>query len=68
MSAEQQLWEGRPSLKTLTWDGAGTLLFSVALALAVYLAYQPALHAVSGLSIPERRRSLGAVARRARLR
>jgi uncharacterized membrane protein YdbT with pleckstrin-like domain len=50
MSAEQQLWEGRPSLKTLTWDGAGTLLFSVALALAVYFVYGPALHAVSGLS------------------
>jgi uncharacterized membrane protein YdbT with pleckstrin-like domain len=50
MSAEQQLWEGRPSLKTLTWDGAGTLLFSVALALAVYFVYQPALSAMSGLS------------------
>jgi uncharacterized membrane protein YdbT with pleckstrin-like domain len=50
MPAEQQLWEGRPSLKTLTWDLAGTLLFSVILALAVTLAYQPALRAVSGLS------------------
>jgi len=50
MPAEQQLWEGRPSLKTLTWDGAGTLLFSVALALAVYFVYEPALRAVSGAS------------------
>ena len=50
MSGEEQLWEGRPSLKTLTWAAVGTLLYAVALALAVYFVYQPALHAVSGLS------------------
>jgi uncharacterized membrane protein YdbT with pleckstrin-like domain len=50
MSGEDQLWQGRPSLKTLTGDAVGTLLFSLAVALGVYFVYQPALQAVSGLS------------------
>ena len=50
MPAEQQLWEGGPSLKVLTLDLVGTLLFTVGLALVVYLAYHPALRAASGIS------------------
>ena len=50
MPAEEQLWEGAPSLKILTFDLAWALLFSLALSLAVYLCYDPALRAISGIS------------------
>jgi uncharacterized membrane protein YdbT with pleckstrin-like domain len=50
MSPEEQLWEGAPSLKVLSFDLGWTLLFSLALALVVYLGYDPALHAIAQLS------------------
>ena len=50
MPDEQQLWEGGPSLKVLTLDLVGTLLFSLGLVLVVTLAYHPALRAISGFS------------------
>lgn len=50
MLGEQQLWEGRPSLKALALDLVATLLFSISFALAVYLTYQPALRVIAGLS------------------
>jgi uncharacterized membrane protein YdbT with pleckstrin-like domain len=50
MSPEEQLWEGAPSLKVLSFDLVWTLLFSLVLALVVYLGYDPALHAISRMS------------------
>jgi uncharacterized membrane protein YdbT with pleckstrin-like domain len=50
MSPEEQLWEGAPSLKVLSFDVAWTLVFSLGFALVVYLGYDPALRAISGLS------------------
>src|SRR5438045_4575703 len=41
---------GAPSLKALSFDLVWTLLFSLALALVVYLGYDPALHAISRMS------------------
>jgi uncharacterized membrane protein YdbT with pleckstrin-like domain len=50
MPPEEQLWEGAPSLKILTFDLAWAVLFCVALSLAIYLGYDPALRAISGIS------------------
>jgi uncharacterized membrane protein YdbT with pleckstrin-like domain len=50
MPAEQQLWEGKPSLKILTVDLIWALLFGSAVALGVALIFTPALAAVAKLS------------------
>ena len=50
MPAEQQLWEGKPSLKILTVDLIWALLFGAAVALGVALVFTPALAAVAKLS------------------
>jgi uncharacterized membrane protein YdbT with pleckstrin-like domain len=50
MPAEQQLWEGKPSLKILTLDLIWALLFGLAVAIGVALIFTPALAAVSKLS------------------
>lgn len=50
MPPEEQLWEGAPSLKVLSFDLAGTVLFSLVLSVVVYLGYEPLLHAISGIS------------------
>jgi uncharacterized membrane protein YdbT with pleckstrin-like domain len=47
---EQQLWDGKPSLKALAVDIAATLLFTIALALVVYFAYGPVLRTVARIS------------------
>jgi uncharacterized membrane protein YdbT with pleckstrin-like domain len=47
---EDHLWEGTPSLKALAIDAVGVALFTLALSVAVSLAYRPALHAASGIS------------------
>ena len=49
-AAEEQLWEGVPSLKALAVEVVWTTLFSIALSVAVALAYHPVLRALSGLS------------------
>ena len=50
MPAEQQLWEGKPSLKILTVDLIWALLFGLAVAIGVALVFTPALAAVAKLS------------------
>lgn len=50
MPAEQQLWEGVPSLKALTLELVATLLFSITFSVAVYLSYTPVLRGIAGLS------------------
>jgi uncharacterized membrane protein YdbT with pleckstrin-like domain len=50
MPAEQQLWEGKPSLRILTVDLIWALLFGAAVALGVALVFTPALAAVAKLS------------------
>lgn len=50
MPAEQQLWEGKPSLKILTVDLIWALLFGSAVAIGVALIFTPALAAVAKLS------------------
>ena len=46
-AGEQILWEGAPSLKALAVTIAATLLFAVALPVAVYLAYSPVRELIS---------------------
>ena len=48
--AEEQLWEGSPSLKALAIDFVVTTLFAILLIVVVVSAYNPALRALSGLS------------------
>jgi hypothetical protein len=50
MLAEQVLWEGSPSIKMLAVNFLATLLFAIAVAVGVSLAYQPFLHLMSGVS------------------
>ena len=50
MPAEQQLWEGKPSLKILTVDLIWALLFGLGIAIAVALVFTPALAAIAKLS------------------
>jgi uncharacterized membrane protein YdbT with pleckstrin-like domain len=50
MLAEQQLWEGRPSLRILTVDLIWALLFGLAVAVGVALIFPPALAAVAKVS------------------
>jgi len=50
MPAEQQLWEGKPSLRILTVDLIWALLFGAAIAIGVALLFTPALAAVAKLS------------------
>ena len=50
MLAEQQLWDGKPSLKILTLDLIWALLFGLAVAIGVALIFTPALAAVAKLS------------------
>jgi len=50
MPAEQQLWDGKPSLKILTVDLIWALLFGLAVAIGVALIFTPALAAVAKLS------------------
>jgi uncharacterized membrane protein YdbT with pleckstrin-like domain len=50
MSAEEQLWEGAPSLKALSFDAAAAVLFCLLVAVVVFVGYSPVMAAVSGLS------------------
>ena len=50
MPAEQQLWEGKPSLKILTVDLIWALLFGLGVAIGVALVFTPALTAIAKLS------------------
>jgi len=50
MPAEQQLWEGKPSLKILTVDLIWALLFGAGVAIGVALVFAPALAAIAKLS------------------
>ena len=50
MPAEQQLWEGKPSLKVLTGDLVWTLLFTLVLSLGVGMLFAPALAVVAKMS------------------
>ncbi|HEY7372413.1 MAG TPA: PH domain-containing protein [Polyangia bacterium] len=50
LPSEETLWEGTPSRKALAVDAAGVTLWTLALSLAVGLAYRPALQAASGIS------------------
>jgi uncharacterized membrane protein YdbT with pleckstrin-like domain len=48
--AEEQLWEGSPSLKALAIDFVVTTLFAILLIVVVVSVYDPVLRALSGLS------------------
>jgi uncharacterized membrane protein YdbT with pleckstrin-like domain len=48
--AEEQLWEGSPSLKALAIDFVVTTLFAILLIVVVVSTYNPALRALAGLS------------------
>ena len=50
MSPEEQLWEGAPSLKALSFDAAAAVLFCLVVAVVVFVGYSPAVAAVAGLS------------------
>jgi uncharacterized membrane protein YdbT with pleckstrin-like domain len=50
MPAEQQLWQGKPSLKILTVDLIWALLFGSAIAIGVALVFTPTLAAIAKLS------------------
>ena len=50
MPAEQQLWEGKPSLRIMTVDLIWALMFGSAVAIGVALVFTPALAAVAKLS------------------
>jgi PH (Pleckstrin Homology) domain-containing protein len=48
--AEQQLWEGAPSLRALTADLVSTLLFTLALAIGVAVVFAPLLASIAKIS------------------
>jgi len=50
MPAEQQLWEGKPSLKVLTGDLVWALVFTLILSLGVGILFTPALAAIAKIS------------------
>jgi uncharacterized membrane protein YdbT with pleckstrin-like domain len=49
-ASEQTLWEGKPSLKSLTLSISSTVLFGVVLTVATVLSYRPALRFIAGIS------------------
>jgi membrane protein YdbS with pleckstrin-like domain len=55
--AEHDLWQGRPSAKALLGAIVGVILFSGIVCVGVYLAYQPLLGFLAGLS-PDLRRQI----------
>lgn len=50
MPAEQQLWEGKPSLKVLIGDLVWALVFTLILSFAVGMFFSPALAAIAKIS------------------
>lgn len=50
MPAEQQLWEGKPSLKVLIGDLVWALVFTLILSFAVGMLFSPALAAIAKIS------------------
>lgn len=49
-TAEQTLWEGSPSIKTMALEIATTAVFSILVAVAALVAYRPALRIIAGIS------------------
>src|SRR5882757_2811066 len=50
VTPERELWQGTPSAKALLGAIVGATLFSIAVCLAVYLAYRPLLTLLAGIS------------------